>query len=437
MPKPAIGASGWGATLNAYFEERFPVSVKDHGADPAASGAVNAAAFTAALAAVSSGGCVVVPAGTYAITGNVTIASDNVTLRGVADATYLDFAGGGIVVDGTTGYTTEIGIHDISLRRTGAAGPALRFKGAGSGTGVSHFNVSNVRVRSSTGEGLLIDGSYIGTFTGCYWIGCSTYGIKIAADGTTGLVFGNNISFFGGETQGCVNAASLSAPTGVNFYGHAFEGSTTSGVELPTSAYAAGFYGCYFESNVGYDIKIGTTAMCYNVTVHGCIILDGTSAKTNSIIGIRSRALTIEGTTFNGYGGPPVKIQEASAGDVMGYVRNCWDGGFQSIVELNGATKFDKSYLGYYGSAGIAQHYAASAVLDFGSIAAHTTADLTMTVTGVAVGDDVSCHSTNLETGLMPYSSVTATDTVTIRLANITASAIDPPARTWRVRVWR
>jgi len=56
---------------------------------------------------------------------------------------------------------------------------------------------------------------------------------------------------------------------------------------------------------------------------------------------------------------------------------------------------------------------------------------------GVVAGDDVTVHSTNLEAGLIPYASVTAANTITLTLANVTAAAIDPPARKWRFRVRR
>lgn len=432
-------ASETAQALSATYRTQINAAAPQYGMAPAATGATNAAALAAAIAAVAAGGTVIIPAGTYAITGNITIANDNVTLRGTGDATYLNFTDGGILVDGSAGLTTEIAVHDISIRRNGTAGAALRLKGAGAGTGVARFNASNIRVRSSTGEGLLVDGSYIGTFTGCYFVGCAT-GIKIQADSVGGTVYGNNLTFVGGETQGCAVAASLNAPIGITFVGHAFEGSTTSGVELPSAAYAANFYGCYFEGNAGWDIKVGTTATCYNVAIHGCVFLNGTSGKASSVIAIRARALGIDTCTFVGYTASlAVSIQEATAGAVMGSASNCWDGDFRSVVTLNGATKFDKSYLGSYGSAGITQHLTGSAVLDFGSIAAGGAADLTVTVTGAAVGDDATWHtSAMLEAGLVvTQCAVTAANTVTIRVRNESGSAIDPFARTYRVRVWR
>lgn len=77
----------------------------------------------------------------------------------------------------------------------------------------------------------------------------------------------------------------------------------------------------------------------------------------------------------------------------------------------------------------------ATATLDFGSIAAQTTAELTITVTGCVAGDDVSVTPANgIETGLVWCGYVSASDTVTVRLANVTVAAIDPASRSWRAK---
>lgn len=80
----------------------------------------------------------------------------------------------------------------------------------------------------------------------------------------------------------------------------------------------------------------------------------------------------------------------------------------------------------------------ASATLDFGSIAAGTTAELTVTVTGAATTDDVTANpASSLEAGLVWSAVVTSANTVTIRVANVTTGAIDPASRSWRVRVFK
>lgn len=78
----------------------------------------------------------------------------------------------------------------------------------------------------------------------------------------------------------------------------------------------------------------------------------------------------------------------------------------------------------------------ASANLDFPSIAAHTTADLTITVTGALVGDSVSLGPPAAPvSGIIWSAFVSATNTVTVRAANITAGAIDPALQTFRATV--
>lgn len=78
-----------------------------------------------------------------------------------------------------------------------------------------------------------------------------------------------------------------------------------------------------------------------------------------------------------------------------------------------------------------------SGSLAFGTINAGTVSVLTETLTGAAVGDDVSVtpQSGNPGAGLMWCGYVTAADTVEIRLANPTGGNVVSSNRTWRVSV--
>lgn len=78
----------------------------------------------------------------------------------------------------------------------------------------------------------------------------------------------------------------------------------------------------------------------------------------------------------------------------------------------------------------------ASTSLDFPSVAAAGQQELTITVTGAAVGDAVMLAApASLTAGLIATARVSAANTVTVRLSNITAGAIDPASATWGVRV--
>jgi hypothetical protein len=87
----------------------------------------------------------------------------------------------------------------------------------------------------------------------------------------------------------------------------------------------------------------------------------------------------------------------------------------------------------------ILQVLSASATLDFGSIAAGTSADLTISVTGAAVGDSV-CVGTPAapDANTTIFGFVSATDTVTVRVVNNQlVGAIDPASGTYRATVLR
>jgi len=78
----------------------------------------------------------------------------------------------------------------------------------------------------------------------------------------------------------------------------------------------------------------------------------------------------------------------------------------------------------------------ASASLNFASISAVSQADLTITVTGAAVGDEViMALPAAPAAGIVFNAFVSAANTVTIRASNITASAVDPAAATYGVIV--
>jgi hypothetical protein len=78
----------------------------------------------------------------------------------------------------------------------------------------------------------------------------------------------------------------------------------------------------------------------------------------------------------------------------------------------------------------------ATATLDFTEIAAAGSADLTITVTGAAVNDSVSLGlPASPAAGIVWNAFVSATNTVTVRASNITASPVNPASATYRATV--
>jgi len=88
------------------------------------------------------------------------------------------------------------------------------------------------------------------------------------------------------------------------------------------------------------------------------------------------------------------------------------------------------------GGSAISKVLTATATLDFGSIAAQSSADLTITVTGAAAGEAVMMGlPATASAGVVFNAIVTSANTVTIRATNTTASAIDPASATYRATV--
>lgn len=89
----------------------------------------------------------------------------------------------------------------------------------------------------------------------------------------------------------------------------------------------------------------------------------------------------------------------------------------------------------------ILAHYSNTAVLNFGTVGANTTSELTVTVTGASQGDScVATPNLALTPGFTWSAYCTSADTVTVRLANVTTGALDPDGgggATWRVDVWK
>lgn len=79
-----------------------------------------------------------------------------------------------------------------------------------------------------------------------------------------------------------------------------------------------------------------------------------------------------------------------------------------------------------------------TATLDFGSIVAGASADLTITITGVVVGNTVKIGLPAAPAaGIVFMGFVSAADTVTIRAMNITALSVDPASATYGATVFK
>lgn len=78
----------------------------------------------------------------------------------------------------------------------------------------------------------------------------------------------------------------------------------------------------------------------------------------------------------------------------------------------------------------------ATATLDFPSIGSNSTESLTITVTGATTADHVLIvPPSTLEAGLTAIASISAADTVTVKVHNSSGGSVDPASATWRATV--
>lgn len=102
-----------------------------------------------------------------------------------------------------------------------------------------------------------------------------------------------------------------------------------------------------------------------------------------------------------------------------------------------GVTQTAFSTIAIGGGQSITRHLSAAATLDPPAIAAGATAELSVAVPGLVAGDScVATPAPGIEAGLLWAVYASAANTATLRIANVSGSAISPASRAWRVDAW-
>jgi hypothetical protein len=171
-----------------------------------------------------------------------------------------------------------------------------------------------------------------------------------------------------------------------------------------------------FDPGPGTCNEIGTNGS-------GQLVLGGTDCNPDIVWGDSSR---IQGNTWTNTNGAIV----------------CNNGCF--LVNQTGTEPVkitDAHGIAINGGTAITKHLHTSASLNFGSIAAGATASLTVTMTGARDGEGEQVNVTAdcaLEADIgVDHWYVSDADTVTVRVRNHGAGAVDPAACTYVVGVWK
>lgn len=208
-----------------------------------------------------------------------------------------------------------------------------------------------------------------------------------------------------------------------------------SDFDIATST--SGWFGVYAQSGSGrLSIRDGFTTGCTSANVAGAwtrvaladITAEAVPAGQDMIV---FASLTTRPTLHGVYGSGTAHRYTINATSMSGYE--------PVLMGCNLPTGASGKYGNWKPKVElVVSSLSLAATKDFGSIAANTTSELTFSLPGAVLGDEVIATPTTsgLEAGLMWSAYVSATDVVTLRLANTTASAIDPGSRVWKVRVF-
>lgn len=183
-----------------------------------------------------------------------------------------------------------------------------------------------------------------------------------------------------------------------------------------------------------------TTGLTNGIAVYNAIATTGTGGYNGIIVspsvtsmGSGTHYLLNIGINGSANGGGPHRMKFAvdSLG-VVGVAPNYSAGNYDLLVRNQTSGRWE-----LVPSSTIPTILSQTTILDFPSITPGTAEDLTMTVTGAALGDGV----TVARLGGFPYSNaimtawVSVADTVTVRIFNLSAVPLDPAADNYRVRV--
>ena len=337
--------------------------------------------------------------GTVIVTGNVTTGSQctfgngAVSGRGYYNTSVGMCVGSGIPIGWSSNVDGGAAGYDVNISRSAAG--VVRI-GTTAANALGSLNLTNL-----TASGAIVASGYL-TATGAAIDG--GYGIRV-----------NNFSFVQSYSSGKIRLGNSD---------------TTAGFTLDVSTNnVANFRN--FADNAPGNVTLG------NLTASGTVV---SSSAGPHVFGT--------GTTFQISGGHFLTL---TSGGSYGWATgtnlhsttngglNIRNGANTVLVSTDASGNLTASGTLRVGGGTVVQTIlSATATLDFPSIGSNDTETLTITVTGAVAGDSVflGCPAT-LEAGLIFCASVTAADTVTVRLHNSSGGSVNPASGTFRATVIR
>lgn len=284
------------------------------------------------------------------VTGDLLVGGDHAGVAGTGHGSFLNFVDGGLRLDATeaTGAGRRIDypyVRQVRVRRRGTPGPAVEVAGDGHGRHQfpNRWSISDLIVTGSSGDGLAMRGTILGTVVNPYLRHClSGVGLLVDRDRFAGSQSANAVTVVGGEIQGNRVGVRLVNCAGASFQGTAIEGNQ-EGCDLPETSRGVTFDGCYFEHNYGYDLRMGTVSSGYSIKATNCLFYNEGAGKDHAVLVGSVRGFRAEGCTFVGYHAEPIKVTSAWArGHAAGLGNQILPEGDVALVDHGGHDRFDQ-----------------------------------------------------------------------------------------------
>jgi hypothetical protein len=205
--------------------------------------------------------------------------------------------------------------------------------------------------------------------------------------------------------------------------------------------------------NVGVGVTDPDSAMEIVGTLHmtggGVLLENGQAINSKSVAGTTRQLMVMDNTDYLSLGGTADQgikfytslgnlrwtmtsagvLQAAAAQSITTAAGDLTLAPASGLVSVTGTVAIGSG-------TPIAKVVSATATLDFGNTATLTSTDLTITVTGAAVGDSVAIGLPAAPDANGCFTGwVSAADTVTVRFNNYSAGSIDPASATYRATV--
>lgn len=392
--------------------------------------------------------------------------------------------GSGILIERAAGSDNIVGVHlkNLRLDKTGTTKDVGSYgiKAVASNASTSFENVDvryfekNWWVRGAIGaqfRNVTGTGGKYGLFTESHaalsydCTNCDFYGCKFSNANEVGIYLGpltQGINFFGGDiernTVGVEFANTAPASGAINFFGTWFEANDTHWV-FTQKPIPVMFSGCYLYGGATSGTTLWTNGGSGSITatVRGCKLSATMAVDMDVFNGVWDAnkddgTMTYSATEPNGYyfqklahtsftiggktlynveniGAGRYNVWAAGSPPASGFVIGSrWTDVTAGLEYLHDGTAFRKQ----------PTVLEASTTYDFASIAAQSTANTLVTVTGAVAGDSVALGVNGTPpNGLIFVAVATAANAVRIYAHNFTAAAIDPASFTFNIKVFK